>query len=175
MRCCLLGCQHTNDTYAVSRPKGPEPGINTHWGRSHQLKMFEIFLRSDLDLPANFLKGGGPIYQKFSELKNPNKINFFLGQIWTSQQISQWGGGSLSATHHRQTHTDNTSCLRATKNPCISRTPTFDVENWHKNSATCTRGFTARKSFVAFGDHGCRVKNQWFPLTLRRSNVCAIF
>ncbi len=85
---------------------------------------------------AQTLTGGGPICWKF--------LNFFWGQIWTSQQISQWGrgpvsqkfsksknpnkienflssdldlpanflmggGGSLQVTCHRQTHADNTS------------------------------------------------------------------
>ncbi len=46
------------------KPKGPEPGINTHQGESHQLKFFKKMLRSDLDLPANFLIGGGVLSAK---------------------------------------------------------------------------------------------------------------
>ncbi len=59
--------------------------------------------------------GGSPASRKLSKSKTPNNIGFFLHQIWTSQQISQQGGGSLWVTCHRQTHTDNTSRLRATK------------------------------------------------------------
>ncbi len=81
MRCCLLSCQHTNDTNAVSQAQRPwtwhkysqggslktqnflslKPGGPTGWkfSKSKNPNRIEFFLRSDLDLPANFLTGGG--------------------------------------------------------------------------------------------------------------------
>ncbi len=112
MRCCLLGCQHTKDTYAVSQAQRPWTWHKHSPGGVPLAENFWNFFEVRSGPPSKF-PHGGPVSQKFYKSKNPNKIKKNWGQIWTSQQISWWGG-SLRITCHRQTCTDNTSHLRAT-------------------------------------------------------------
>ncbi len=99
MRCCLLSCQHTNDTYAISRPKGPEPGINTHQGGSHQLKIFDFFFEVRSGLPSKFPDGGGgvPSAKNFLSRKTLTKLKLLEVKSGPRSQFPDGGGGVPSA------------------------------------------------------------------------------
>ena len=147
-------------------PNVPDRGggpVGQIFSKSKNPNKIENFFTSDLHLPSNFPDGGSPISRKFSESKNPNKIEIIFnsdlhlpanfparGGVPQDQKFSKRSGPpskfangvSLRVTRHRQTHTDNTSRLRATK----KHTPSPHQRNcqteqpkvkWHSRDVCC--------------------------------------